>query len=105
VKDGESGDYRDETDWHNIVLWRAEKLAEYLKSGVRVYVEGRLQTRSWQDQNGNRRYATQVVAEQVILLSGSNGTDRRKTQQNGRQAPSSGPPTERRFAGSNRESF
>ncbi len=71
-KDQQTGEWKDETDWHNIVLWRAENLANYLQKGKRIYVEGRLQTRSWEDQSGNKRYMTEVVADAsgVILLGG-----------------------------------
>ena len=68
-KDKQSGEWREETDWSNIVLWRQEKLAEYLAKGKQVYVEGRLQTRSY-DKDGAKRYVTEVVADNVILLSG-----------------------------------
>jgi single-strand DNA-binding protein len=72
TKDQQTGEWKDETDWHNIVLWRAENLANYLQKGKRIYVEGRLQTRSWEDQSGNKRYMTEVVADAggVILLGG-----------------------------------
>jgi single-strand DNA-binding protein len=71
-KDQQTGEWKDETDWHNVVLWRAENLANYLQKGKRIYVEGRLQTRSWEDQSGNKRYSTEVVADAsgVILLGG-----------------------------------
>ena len=63
----------EETDWIQIVLWRSERLAEYLTKGKQVYVEGRLQTRSYQDNGGIKRYITEVVAQSVILLGGTNG--------------------------------
>jgi len=71
-KDQQTGEWKDETDWHNIVLWRAENVSNYLQKGKRIYVEGRLQTRSWEDQSGNKRYMTEVVADAsgVILLGG-----------------------------------
>jgi single-strand DNA-binding protein len=77
TKDPQTGEWKDETDWHNIVLWKAENLANYLQKGKRVFVEGRLQTRSWEDQNGNKRYTTEVVADAfgVILLGGGRGED------------------------------
>ncbi len=62
-------EWKEQTEWHNIVLWRKEKLAQYLTKGTQVYVEGRLQTRSW-DKDGEKRYATEVVADDIILLSG-----------------------------------
>lgn len=73
-KDKDSGEWKEETDWSNIVLWRSENLANYLTKGKQVYVEGRLQTRSYEDKDGKKVYATEVVAEDVILLS-SQGTD------------------------------
>jgi len=71
-KDQQTGDWKEETDWHNIVLWKAENLAPHLQKGKQVYVEGRLQTRSWEDKDGNKRYTTEVIAEMgsLILLGG-----------------------------------
>jgi single-strand DNA-binding protein len=72
-KDKESGEWKEETDWSNVTLWRSENLANYLTKGKQVYVEGRLQTRSYEDKDGKKVYATDVVAEDVILLSGQAG--------------------------------
>ncbi len=69
-KDQQSGEWKEETNWSNVVLWRSEKLAEYLQKGKQVYVEGRLQTRSYDDKDGKKVYATEVVADEVILLGG-----------------------------------
>ncbi len=69
-KDQQTGEWKEETDWHNVVLWRQENLANYLTKGTRVYVEGRIQTRSYDDKDGNKRYITEVVAEEVLLLGG-----------------------------------
>lgn len=69
-KDQQTGDWKEETDWHRIVLWRSENLANYLTKGTQVYVEGRLQTRSYDDKDGKKVYTTEVVAENVILLGG-----------------------------------
>lgn len=69
-KDQQSNEWKEETDWHNVVLWRAENLANYLTKGKQIYVEGRLQTRSYDDKEGKKRYVTEVVAEDVILLGG-----------------------------------
>ena len=69
-KDTATGDWRDETDWHNVVLWRSENLANYLLKGKQVFVEGRLQTRSYEDKDGKKVYSTEVVAEEVMLLGG-----------------------------------
>ena len=74
-KDQQSGEWKEETDWHNIVLWRSENLANYLQKGKQVYVEGRLQTRSWEDKDGQKRYTTEVVCEDLVLLSGGGRGD------------------------------
>lgn len=72
-KDQQSGEWKEETDWSNVTLWRSEKLAEYLTKGKQVYVEGRLQTRSYDDKDGKKVYRTDVVADDVILLSSGAG--------------------------------
>ena len=72
-KDQQSGEWKEETDWSNVTLWRAENLAQYLTKGKQVYVEGRLQTRSYDDKDGKKVYRTDVVADEVILLSGGGG--------------------------------
>ena len=71
-KDQQSGEWKEETDWHNVLLWRSENLANYLLKGKQVYVEGRLQTRSYEDKDGQKRYITEVVCEDLVLL-GSRG--------------------------------
>ncbi|MBN1558828.1 single-stranded DNA-binding protein [candidate division KSB1 bacterium] len=62
----------DNTEWNRVVMWRklAEIIAQYAKKGSRVYVEGKLTTRSWDDQSGAKRYTTEIVAEHVQLLEG-----------------------------------
>lgn len=70
VKDSQTGDWKDETDWHNITMWRLENLATYLTKGKQVYIEGRLQTRSYEDKDGQKKYSTEVVVEDIILLGG-----------------------------------
>ncbi len=72
-KDQQSGEWKEETDWANVVLWRQENLANYLTKGKQVYVEGRLQTRSYDDKDGKKQYMTEVVADDVILLGGRGG--------------------------------
>ena len=73
TKNQQTGEWREETDWHDIVLWRSENVAPYLQKGKQVFIEGRLQTRSWEDQSGNKRYRTEVVADNLILLSSRGG--------------------------------
>ena len=72
-KDQQTGQWKDETDWHNIVLWRSENVANYLTKGKQVYVEGRLRTRNYENKEGRKVYVTEVIAEELILLSGSGG--------------------------------
>ncbi|GAK49650.1 single-stranded DNA-binding protein [Candidatus Moduliflexus flocculans] len=70
-----SDEYEDFTEWHNIVAWgrTAEIASEFLNKGKQTYIEGRLQTRSWDDQNGVKRYTTEIVAQDLILLSSGRG--------------------------------
>lgn len=71
-RDRNTGERRQITEWHNIVLWRglAEISEKYLKKGNQVYIEGKLRTRSWQDQEGNTRYTTEVIADNMTMLGG-----------------------------------
>ncbi|MBM3761609.1 MAG: single-stranded DNA-binding protein [Acidobacteria bacterium] len=73
VKDNSTGDWKDETDWSNVVLFKNEGVAQYLTKGKQVYVEGRLSNRSYDDKDGNKRYVTEVIAEEVMLLGGRGG--------------------------------
>ncbi|HET7208242.1 MAG TPA: single-stranded DNA-binding protein [Terriglobales bacterium] len=71
------GEWQDRTEWHNVVLWQrlAEIAGEYLKKGSKVYIEGRLQTRSWDDKNTNqKKYMTEIVAQDLVLLGGRGET-------------------------------
>ncbi|MFH1863130.1 MAG: single-stranded DNA-binding protein [bacterium] len=67
---GKDGELQEETQWHNIVVWgpQAEFIATYLKKGSRLFVEGRLTHRSWEDQSGQKKYTTEVVAENFVPL-------------------------------------
>ena len=69
-----SGERRTNTEWHNIVLWRglAEIAEKYLTKGSLIYIEGKLRTRSWEDQDKNTRYTTEVVADNMTMLGGRN---------------------------------
>src|SRR5690554_5837889 len=71
----QSGERREETEWHRVVLYNrlAEIAGEYLKKGRSVYIEGRLQTRKWQDKEGQDRWTTEVVADQMQMLGGREG--------------------------------
>ena len=69
------GDRREETEWFNVVAWGnlAEICKQHLRRGQQVYVEGRLQTRSWEDHEGKKRFRTELVANEMILLGGRRG--------------------------------
>jgi single-strand DNA-binding protein len=71
-KDKQTGDQKEKTEWHNIVMFDrlAEIAAEYLTKGSSVYVEGKLQTRKWQDKDGKDRYTTEIVAHEMQMLGG-----------------------------------
>jgi len=68
--DKQSGEKKEITEWHNIVLWRklAETAEKYLRKGSQVYVEGKLRTRSWDDEAGQKRYTTEIVGDVMQLL-------------------------------------
>ena len=92
-KDPGSNDWKEETNWTNVVLWRQENVAGYLTKGKQVYLEGRLQSRSYNDKEGRKIWITEVIANEVVLLSGkgmssSNGSESPETRrsQNGNHA-------------------
>ena len=70
-----SGQRQEQTEWHNIVAWgRLAEIAEqYLKKGDSVFIEGRIQTRSWEDQSGQQRWTTEIVAQEMTMLGGAGG--------------------------------
>ena len=70
VKDQSTNEWKEETNWTNVVLWRQEKVANYLTKGKQVYVEGRLHSRSYDDKDGKKVYTTEVIADDVLLLGG-----------------------------------
>ena len=76
-KDKGTGQLQERTEWHNIVAWSrlAEICGEYVKKGTRIYVEGRIQNRSYDDKDGNKRYISEIVANEMILLDGRRGND------------------------------
>jgi single-strand DNA-binding protein len=69
-KDQQSGEWKERTDWHRVKYWRAENVANYLLKGKQVYVEGRLETNSYDDKDGKKVYTTDVVCEHLVLLGG-----------------------------------
>jgi single-strand DNA-binding protein len=91
-KDQASGEWKEETNWTNVVLWRGENVAPYLTKGKQIYVEGRLQTRSYDDKDGKKVWTTEVVAEDVILLGGrGEGGGPDEMSQESHSAPRSAP--------------
>jgi single-strand DNA-binding protein len=76
--DRTTGERKDNTDWHNIVMWRglAEIAEKYARKGQKVYVEGKLKNRSWTDKDGNTRYTTEVLADEMTLLTPRSENDR-----------------------------
>ena len=72
--DRESGQKQERTEWHKIVAWRrlGEICGEYLRKGSQVYIEGKLQTRSWEDRDGNKRYTTEIIAQNMQMLGSAN---------------------------------
>ena len=85
------GEKKEQTEWHRIVLWgkQAESLQEYLVKGKQIYVEGRLQTRQWDDKEGNKRYTTEIKADRITLLGGGGG--RSSGMDRGGSHPAGGP--------------
>lgn len=75
----QEGEQREETDWFTVVSWNklAEIVDQYVKKGQRVYIEGRLQTRQWEDQNGQRRNTTEIVASDMIMLESRRQSEQR----------------------------
>ena len=75
-KDRQTGEKQEKTEWHRVVMFRrlGEIAGEYLKKGSQVYIEGKLQTRKWQDKNGNDRYTTEIVANEMQMLGGRSGS-------------------------------
>lgn len=69
-RDRQSGENRDHTEWHTVILWRglADVVDKYVRKGSQIYVEGRLRTREWTDQQGNKRYSTEIQADTMNLL-------------------------------------
>jgi single-strand DNA-binding protein len=85
--DKAANERKDRTTWHNVVVWgvSGENCAKYLGKGSKVFVEGRIQTREWEDQNGNKRYTTEIVASSVQFLDtkSSGGGGRRDEPKQG----------------------
>ena len=70
VKNPRTNEWEEETNWSNVVIWEQEKLAEFLTKGKQVYIDGRLQTRNYNDKEGHKTYVTEIIANEVVLLGG-----------------------------------
>lgn len=93
-KDKQTGEQKDRTEWHKIAMFGrlAEISAEYLRKGSQVYIEGKLRTRKWQDKNGNDRYTTEIVADEMQMLGGRSGGGAPAMGGGSRPASSNAPP-------------
>jgi single-strand DNA-binding protein len=82
--DKQTGEKQEKTEWHRVVFFRrlAEIAGEYLRKGSQVYIEGKLQTRKWQDQNGQDRYTTEIVANDMQMLGSRGAENSTRPQQN-----------------------
>jgi len=89
-KDKSTGEQKENTEWHRVVFFRrlAEIAGEYLKKGSKVYIEGKLQTRKWQDQSGNDRYTTEIIANEMQMLDSRGGGGGGGSGGNFNQSPS-----------------
>ncbi len=90
------GEKQEETEWHRIVAWDklAEICGEYLKKGAQTYVEGRLQTRSWEDKNGVKRYTTEAVVSEMRMLGSRQDTGSSGSSGSSKSSDTSSPPPE-----------
>ena len=79
-KDKQTGEQKDRTEWHKVAMFGrlAEIAAEYLRKGSQVYIEGKLRTRKWQGQDGQDRYTTEIIADEMQMLGGRGGAGRRR---------------------------
>ena len=93
-KDKQTGEQKDRTEWHRVAMFGrlAEIAAEYLRKGSQVYIEGKLRTRKWQDQSGNDRYTTEIIADEMQMLGGRSGAG--APAMNDMGGPPPGPPAE-----------
>lgn len=87
--DKQTGEKKEQTEWHRITFWRkaAEIIAQYVRKGDKLYVEGKLQTRKYTDSNGVEKYATDIIAEDFRLMGSANGQQQGGQQQQRQQGP------------------
>jgi len=107
----QQGQQQERTEWHRITMYRrlAEVAGEYLKKGSQIYVEGKLQTRKWQDQQGNDKYTTEIIADNMQMLGGgrtegqgaSSGYQKPQNSHANNSQPQSAPPNQGGYSNSN----
>lgn len=95
-KDKQTGQKESRTEWHRIVFFNrlAEIAGKYLKKGSKIYIEGKLQTRKWQDQSGQDRYTTEIIANEMQMLGGRAEAAEPLQNSGGHQGASSSPPSQ-----------
>lgn len=95
-KDKQTGEQKDRTEWHRVAMFGrlAEIAAEYLRKGSQVYIEGKLRTRKWQDQQGNDKYTTEIIADEMQMLGGRSGGGAPAMGGGGSSGPPPGPPSQ-----------
>jgi len=93
-KDKQTGEQKDRTEWHKVAMFNrlAEIAAEYLRKGSQVYIEGKLRTRKWQDRDGNDRWTTEIIADEMQMLGGRGGGGGGSAPMSSGPGPSSSPP-------------
>ncbi len=93
-KDKQTGEQKDRTEWHKVAMFNrlAEVAAEYLRKGSQVYIEGKLRTRKWQDKDGNDRYTTEIIADEMQMLGGRSGGSAPMSAGSSAESPASEPP-------------
>ena len=94
-KDKQSGEQKERTEWHKVAMFNrlAEIAAEYLRKGSQVYIEGKLRTRKWQDRDGNDRWTTEIIADEMQMLGGRGGGGGSAPMSSGQDSgPPSAPP-------------
>jgi single-strand DNA-binding protein len=94
-KDKQTGEQKERTEWHKVAMFNrlAEIAAEYLRKGSQVYIEGKLRTRKWQDRDGNDRWTTEVIADEMQMLGGRGGGGGSAPMKSGQDSgPPSAPP-------------
>jgi single-strand DNA-binding protein len=91
-KDKQSGEQKERTEWHRVAMFNrlAEVAAEYLRKGSQVYIEGKIRTRKWQDKDGQDRYTTEIIADEMQMLGGRGGSGGGSYESGGSSRSSSG---------------